>query len=152
MLFECAKVTAVSDHKLSVRSIRTSACERCARGQGCGGGIIGKLAFRGQPTLNLSVTNASSYKVGDSVELSVEASRVMTIAACIYLLPLTALLVGAVVGQMLFGTNSGAVITAVLSLASSFVALRYRLGRMIERSLRPAIHSLKSESVPEKSL
>lgn len=152
MLFECATITSVSKGQLSLRSIRGSACERCARGQGCGGGVIGKLAFRGQPTLSLNVTDANTFEVGESVELSVDASRVMVMAACIYLFPLAALLAGAVAGQALFGTNIGAIGMAGLALVAAFYTLHVRLRRFLDRWLLPSVRSRSARPVAEDRL
>jgi len=139
MLFECATVIDVQREMLSVRSIRGSACERCERGEGCGGGIIGKLAFRTQPTLSLSVSNARSFSIGESVELSVDPHRLMLLAACVYLLPLLALLAGAVAGQALLGTDKGAIMVSVLALLVMLLVLRAKLANSLARWLRPSV-------------
>ena len=139
MLFECATITSVSDGRLTLQSIRGSACERCARGEGCGGGIIGKLAFRRQPELELNVPLAQQFKVGQRVELSVPARRVMALAAVVYLIPLVGLLVGAMAGQWLLGTDIGAIGAAGLGFVTTLWAIRSRIKSALGQWLNPTI-------------
>ncbi|MFK8030542.1 MAG: SoxR reducing system RseC family protein [Gammaproteobacteria bacterium] len=141
MLFECATITSISTDRLMVQSIRGSACERCARGEGCGGGVIGKLVYRKQPALDVAVANAGEFEVGQTVELSIEPGRLLQLAALIYLIPLAAVLSGAVIGHFLFATNTGALAGTVGGLFGALWFMRRRLGPVLEDSLRPTVRS-----------
>ena len=139
MLFECATITSVSATRLTLQSVRGSACERCARGEGCGGGIIGKLAFRRRPELELEVPHTERYVVGQRVELSVPARRVMALAAVVYLVPLVGLLAGATVGHWLIGTDVAAIVTGAMGFVLTLRVLRGRIETLARRWLSPSI-------------
>jgi sigma-E factor negative regulatory protein RseC len=146
MLFECATVTSVSASHLTLQSSRGSACERCARGEGCGGGIIGKLVFRRQPILVLQVTQARQFKVGQEVELSVPAQRVMALAAAVYLIPLTGLMAGAVAGQWFTGTDVAALGAGAAGFAGALWMVRHRIRSVPGHWLHPTIRTKAEES------
>lgn len=118
MLIECATITHVGTDAIRLKSRRgSSACARCARGEGCGGGVIGRLISRRQPVLSLHVDDAHAYQVGQAVELSLTPDKLVRLAAIMYLLPLAALFVGAGLGQWLAGSDAGAIGGAVAGCA-----------------------------------
>ncbi len=146
MLFECATVTSVSASHLTLQSLRGSACERCARGEGCGGGVIGKLAFRRQPTLELEVPHARQFEVGQEVELSVPAQRVMALAAVVYLIPLAGLLVGALAGQWVSGTDVAAIGAGTAGFVGALWIVRKRIKSVPGHWLSPSIKTKAGDS------
>lgn len=124
-----------------MQSVRGSACERCARGEGCGGGIIGKLAFRTQPVLEIDVPDAGEFAPGQTVELSVPAQRVMALAALVYLIPLLGLLLGALSGQWAFGSDTAAILSGATGMALALWVIRKRIESAPEQWLSPSVTS-----------
>lgn len=144
MLFECANITAIRSDAIELQSVRGSACARCARGEGCGGGLIGKLAFRRDTVLLLDVDDATAYQVGQKVELSVDPARFLSVAATLYLLPLITLLGGALIGNALMTGDTGAILGASIGLAAGWFVLKRQLAPMLSRRLRPSVSPLRS--------
>lgn len=139
MLFECATITSISSTHLTLQSARGSACERCARGKGCGGGVIGKLVFRRQPVLELDLPGLADYAVGQRVELSVPAQRVMKLAALVYLIPLAGVLIGALCGHWLLGSDAAAIVTSIAGFVASIWVLRKTVNNTLSHWLIPSI-------------
>ncbi|MEM7084292.1 MAG: SoxR reducing system RseC family protein [Pseudomonadota bacterium] len=129
MLVECATITSIDRDAVTLKSVRGTACARCARGEGCGGGVISQLVFRRPPELQIELPNAQTYSVGQTVELALDSRVVLGQAARVYLIPLAALLAGGLVGQWSLGSDRGALLMALVALGASVVWLRLRASR-----------------------
>ena len=76
-------------------------CERCAQGKGCGGGLLSRLL--GDRLYQLRVPVPAGIAVGDQVQLGITEGALLGAACLMYLLPLLALLGGALIGDFLGG-------------------------------------------------
>ncbi|MCH8895010.1 MAG: SoxR reducing system RseC family protein [Proteobacteria bacterium] len=104
-------------------------CERCAEGKGCGGGLLSKLL--GDRLFQLRVPVSVGISVGDQVQLGISEGALLGAACLMYLLPLLALISGALIGDFL-GGDGLALLLGSLTLLASFVLLhvfRERIAR-----------------------
>jgi sigma-E factor negative regulatory protein RseC len=106
MIVERARVVAVDGDACWVELIGGAGCGACAAGQGCGGGVIGRL--RGARLHHLRVALAVSPRpaVDDTVEIGVREHGLLRASALAYLLPLAGIVAGAVLGERLAGAAS----------------------------------------------
>ncbi len=112
-------------------------CERCAEGKGCGGGLLSKLL--GDRLFQLRVPVSAGISVGDQVQLGISEGALLGAACLMYLLPLLALISGALIGDFL-GGDGLALLLGSLALLASFVLLhvcRERIAR--SRRFQPVI-------------
>lgn len=112
-------------------------CARCAEGKGCGGGLLGRLL--GDRLFQLRVPVRTGISVGDQVQLGISEGALLGAACLMYLLPLLALLAGALIGDFLGGDGT-ALLLGSLALLASFLSLhvfRERIAR--SRRFQPVI-------------
>ena len=112
-------------------------CARCAEGKGCGGGLLSRLL--GDRLFQLRVPVRTGISVGDQVQLGISEGALLGAACLMYLLPLLALLSGALIGDFL-GGDGPAVLLGGLALLASFLSLhvfRERIAR--SRRFQPVI-------------
>ena len=108
MIVERGNISELRDGQAWVECQSRSACERCARGQGCGGGVLGALLGDRLHTVQVRATDPD-LRVGDQVELGIAPASLLGGASLVYLLPLSGLLAGALVAGYLGGFSSDAV-------------------------------------------
>jgi positive regulator of sigma E activity len=102
--------------------------QRCA---GCNGACFW---YRRRSTETLSLPCDSRLAVGTAVDVALPERFLLLGAAVVYGLPLGALLAGAVVGAVWWGSDVGAAAGAALAAAATtvaIVALRLRLERAV---------------------
>jgi sigma-E factor negative regulatory protein RseC len=115
VIVERGNISELRDGRAWVECQSRSACERCARGQGCGGGVLGALLGDRLHTVQVRAIDPD-LQVGDQVELGIAPASLLGGASLVYLLPLSGLLAGALVAGYLGGfsndalTVSGAVV------------------------------------------
>lgn len=84
----------------------SSGCPACDAGKGCGAGIFGRMMSR--KPLMLELDNPLQIKAGQAVMVGIPETYFLGLMARLYLLPLLAGLLGAVLGQGLaYGLNLG---------------------------------------------
>jgi positive regulator of sigma E activity len=102
-------------------------------------GCEGLCTWRALPPVHRAVLVTSlPFAVGDRVSVSLPERYVVAGAAVAHGLPLASLLVGALAGFAVTGTDVGSVIGAAVALAIAFAAtpiLRRRTERMLVRAL-----------------
>lgn len=77
-------------------------CERCARGEGCGGGIFHQLVRRGGGRLRVPVVG-EQFQVGELVWLEVDDTALSHLSLWVWGLPLLGMLLVAVTWASLSG-------------------------------------------------
>lgn len=105
-------VVAVAADGVWVETQRQSGCQSCSSRGGCGVGIMQKALNRRRHTVRVQ-TNLP-VQVGDHVRLLLPAAALVQASLLMYFLPLLGLIVGAVVGQTLLGSNGAAMIGAAI--------------------------------------
>ena len=114
----------------------TPGCTGCAGGQGCGIGPIVALFRQTGPTEIVIDTSHRIVRPGDQVRVRMQGSRLAGAAALAYLLPLAAMVSGALIGDSFAGDGRDlpGIAGAATGLFISWVFLT-RFGRRRLRSL-----------------
>lgn len=102
MIVERGKVSQLEGGIAWVDCQSSAACERCARGQGCGGGVLGALLGDRLRRVQ-ALVGQHDLRVGDQVELGIAEASLLSGAFLVYLLPLAGLFVGALGMGLLAG-------------------------------------------------
>ena len=127
MIVERGKVSQLEGGIAWVECQSSSACERCARGQGCGGGVLGALLGDRLHRVQASA-GEHELKVGDQVELGIAEISLVSGAFLVYMLPLAGLFAGALGSGYLVGFENDTM--TVMSGAAGLVA-----GSLLSRRL-----------------
>ncbi|MES0873594.1 SoxR reducing system RseC family protein [Sinimarinibacterium thermocellulolyticum] len=88
MIEERAIVARVDDQgSVWVRPYGVESCPKCARGEGCGGGVLARLLGRRRPEIRVG-GRLDGLRAGDAVVVGVEESALMLASLWVYLVPL----------------------------------------------------------------
>lgn len=101
MMVERARVVAVEAEACWVETVAQPGCGACASGQGCGGGVIGRLLGERRHHLRVALPASVRPAVDDVVEIAVREHSVLRASVLAYLLPLAGIVTGAVAGERL---------------------------------------------------
>ena len=141
MIVEQAEVTAIDSTGAWVLTIRQSACDACSARAVCGQRLLNKATS--ETTQIHALFDPSQPKtqltVGDSIEIGVPREVVALGSLWLYLVPVLALVLGALVGAELFNPNLGSFFGAVIGLGLSGVWL-YRRARRDQ--CNPKLHPI----------
>lgn len=125
MIQEEALVTKVKDGVVYVRSGRRQSCGSCGAKDSCATTVLSPL-FK-QLQMELPLKTKRNIKVGDIVILGIEPQFLLKSSILLYLVPLVALIVGAIAGDYLSSLffpefkELIATLFGLLSIASVFV-------------------------------
>jgi len=149
MFSEAGRVVAVEPDSLWVEVIQTSACEACKAQKGCGQSALTKaFSARRQHVKALLATGDSPdhYHVDDWVEIHVPEDTILQGVALVYVLPLLAMIGGALLGQSLFAASEGKIILCSLAgLAAGVLFVRWVSSHLARKtSLYPTVKGLVS--------
>lgn len=156
MIEEQARVVEVEGDLAEIVAGQHAACGSCSASAGCGTSLLAQwLAPR---RANLRLRNDIGARPGDTVTLGIDEGQLRRSALRLYLLPLTGLILGAVLGERLFATVTwppelGAVGLGLLGLIGALRLVGRRAGRVegAVRMLRvamPAAGIVVRASVP----
>lgn len=95
MLEERAVVSRVEGDRVWVKPFGRESCARCQQGQGCGGGVIGRLVSRRRSDIAV-IAGPSPVAVGSVVRVGVDEGALMRAALAIFALPIAGLLLGGI--------------------------------------------------------
>lgn len=104
MIEEDARVIAIKGEIAEVEAQRRGSCGSCAAKGACGTSLLDR--FLGRRPLQLRVQNDLGANLGDLVVIGVPESALLRAAVAAYLVPLLALILGAIGGQALAGYMS----------------------------------------------
>lgn len=114
-------------------------CGRCHEEGGCGGQHLTQMFCGGPKTWR--VPNTVNALAGDHVQIAVSEGSLRRTANLAYVFPLTAAIVGALLGNVLAG-DLGGMAGAITAMAASFLLVRHRARASIENpGARPHIVS-----------
>lgn len=119
---EVGAVVRAVDDKHAWVEIDQPGCGRCHEPGGCGGQKITQIFCSGPKRYRVS--NVTQLRPGDRVRLGIPQMVLRRSATLAYVLPVLALLLGAVVG-MEIAADSGAIIGGVISLFGAWLYLRF---------------------------
>lgn len=103
--------------------VEQGGCGRCHEKGGCGGQNISQMFCSGPKSYE--VRNDIAAQVGERVHVAISAGSVSSTANLVYVLPLAAMLIGAVAGFQLHG-DLAAIFGAILGLVLAFGFVRAR--------------------------
>lgn len=113
MLLQPGRIDSINGHRVSVSVARTSPCERCASGRGCGLGL-GDPGRRTPATLELELPAGLPVAVGDPVTVAIGEPAVLRAALIVYGMPAAGLVAGAAVAAA-FGLGEMAAVAVSLA-------------------------------------
>lgn len=148
MLIETCQVTAVTSSEMWLESRAKKDCVACAKGVGCGGGLLAKLSS--QPTAHLCLPRDPRAQTHQHWEVAIP-ERVMLLAALIsYFLPLIFCLVVAISLSALAPQIPD---LAIAALSFAALVLGHRFGRRLAAGMDLAhqVKLLKPVSAPCQS-
>ncbi len=99
MIEETGVVVKVEGDCAWVETQRQTACGQCSAKKGCGTGILGEYFNRRSPLLE--IRNAKDVMVGDRIVLGVSESGLITGSFVVYIVPLLAMFITALIGNHL---------------------------------------------------
>ncbi|MCB2187503.1 MAG: SoxR reducing system RseC family protein [Deltaproteobacteria bacterium] len=119
---EEGQVTAIRGGVATVETVQKEACAHCAAKGAC-------EALGGDKTRTITALNEVHAEVGDRVMLAAPRKTVMGAGFLVYIVPVFALLLGAVAGKkwgplLGLGTQGGAVLFGVAALSLCWLGLR----------------------------
>lgn len=117
MLEERGQVIAVEQGAVRVRVARQSACGSCQARAVCGQGIA--QVIRSESCHEVRALTDLQLQEGDFVVLGVNEELALRSALLVYLMPMLALITGAVVGQQLGLAEGWSIILAALAFSGS---------------------------------
>lgn len=125
-------VCAVSDGKVSVRILQSSACEMCKAASYC------HASESKEKVVDVATSLASSYQVGDSVVVSMEPGQGYRAGFYAYLLPLVLVVLTLFVSLAAVGSEGLAACLSLAVLLPYYAILylcRKRMGRHFQFTL-----------------
>jgi len=131
MIEEIATVIKTEGEMMSVEIQRQSSCGACSVKSGCGTNLIASLF--GKRRALLSLPNTIHARPGERVVLGIRENDLVAGSIRLYLLPLAGLLLGALAGHLLAGTELFAIAGGLLGM---FVVLHGLKSRQVAPHIR----------------
>ena len=124
MIEEEGTVIAVQGAYAQVQTQRRSGCGQCVAQDACGTSLLER--FFGRRTVALTALNQVHAAVGERVLVGISEQGLLRSALAAYLVPILALLAGAMLGDALGGERAdiASVLGAILGLALALLWLR----------------------------
>ena len=99
MIEETARVVDIEGDQLVLQAQTKTACNACEVKQGCGTSVLSKVV--GRKFTRFHATNTVNADIGDEVVVGMHEDAMLMGSVLVYLLPLLALIIGAVVADSL---------------------------------------------------
>lgn len=105
MIEEPGTVVAIDGVHAEVRTERRSVCGGCAARDGCGTSLIERLL--GTRPNRVRALNQAQARVGERVMLGIPEQGLLGASLAVYLVPVSGLVIGALLGERLLGQAVG---------------------------------------------
>lgn len=140
MLEEQARVLAVEEGAVWVEADRRRGCARCEAGQGCGGGVLGRLTTRGSSRVR-ALNALQDLAEGDEVVLGLDEQLLVRGSIMTYLVPLITMLLAAIFAEQFLQTSDLAVAAfGAVGLGAGLLILRmYSRGLQHNARFQPRV-------------
>lgn len=149
MIWQIARVVARDAERLTLVISPPENCRRCARGNGCGAGVLARLFSRGDTRIVVPARPALSDS--DWVRVGLDPKQLARAASLHYGLPLAGFLAGAVIGQAVAPEAAYRDLAALaLGLAGFMLAAGWVSGRF-RPAWNPAVERLSCTDGDTKS-
>jgi sigma-E factor negative regulatory protein RseC len=144
MLVETGRVVAVEPGSVWVETIRQSTCGSCAARQGCGHGLLNRIADgrSGYVRVLSGAVDARVCRVDDQVRISIPEQVILRGSLVVYMLPLLCMLAGAAAVPGFRDDLPELAVAggALLGLALGFALVRWHAWRhRHDRELQPTL-------------
>lgn len=136
MIEERGRVLSIEQGAVWVETVRRSACDSCQARNGCGQSVLQRLGLGARQGF-LRVVNEQPElhcQVGDEVIIGIPENAVLQGSAVVYLMPLMALFVGALLAQAFGAAEPLIILAGIFGMGIGFAAVRW--------------HGLRSRSNP----
>jgi len=138
MIEETAIVVDIKNGKLLLETQRQSVCQSCSVKSGCGTSTIAKVV--GNRSSQFVVDKIMDVQIGDQVIVAIEENALVQGSLLIYLLPIIVMLVFGLMAELMFATELFTILSSVLGLLVSVVAVRVVLSRSgLKHSIQPQL-------------
>jgi sigma-E factor negative regulatory protein RseC len=134
---ESAQVVALDGEFAWVETQRRSSCGTCSSEKGCSTSAMSKLL--NQKPLRVRVQNPLKAAVGDGVVIGLQDSALVRSSLVVYLLPLLAMIAGALVVRAAGGGDGIASLAGLAGLAAGFLGVRTFGRRAADNPLYQAV-------------
>ena len=144
MIEQQARVISVDESRVCFATEQAGGCSSCSAKGGCGTSLIAQL-FPNRPEQMLVLPRAqcpASIEAGERWILAINEQHFGLMAVVLYLIPLLGLLLGAMVGHVLFAKELFVVFMGLSGLSGSLLWSRHQ-ARRYEQRLRKAIVVLR---------
>lgn len=138
MIENLAVVTDRQGRCVRLRTASPTGCARCDAGEGCGGGVFGKLVARRLQGLSLDDPDLD-LQPGQHVVLGIDDKVFLRATAGIYLLPLASLLVAALLARIIGFSEPAMALAGVTGLLAGLWLAPRLQRRHIDRHLLPKV-------------
>ncbi len=146
MLEERARVLSVGAATVWVEADRSIGCAKCEAGEGCGGGVLGRLVKRGNSRLEVS-NEIAGLSPGDEVVIGFDEQALLRTSLMAYLVPLVCLFAAALAAEFLLSAPDIIVAGAGLcGLLAGYFLLRH-FGETVSEDARYRPSVLRKASV-----
>lgn len=146
LLTETGLVTKLEDGFAWVNTRSRLACSSCQLESSCGNGILEKY-LAGKVFVS-KVSNEISAGVGDEVVIGIPRSNLNKAALLVYFLPLAGLLLGALLGKVIFASEPALIFTSLIGFCMGLFAIKaYSCGKKRQQAYTPQILSKKPSGV-----
>ena len=137
MIEERARVIAVKNGQLLLEAQTRTACQACAARKGCGTSVLS--GWVGRKFTRFQAPNTVNAAVGDEVIVGLAEDAMLKGSILVYLMPLLAMIVSALLADSLLAPDAGArdlmvVVAAVVGLVLMLAASRLLLSSEANRS------------------
>lgn len=119
MIEETATVIAIEHGQLVLQASTRTACGSCAAKQGCGTSVLS--GWLGRKVVHIRADNTVDAQVGDEVVIGLGEDALLSGSVWIYLMPLLAMLIAALLAdQLLESGGQGRDLLILLAAAAGF--------------------------------
>lgn len=129
MVEERGRVVAIEPGAIWVETIQRSGCHGCSAKSGCGTGLLGDyLSSASRIRVALNSWDCEQISLNDTAVIGIAENTLASSALLVYLLPLVALVLGALAGES-FAGEAGALAGAVAGLLGGASLVRWHSRR-----------------------
>jgi sigma-E factor negative regulatory protein RseC len=121
MLTERGMVTSLNGDFAIVSLQRSNTCHACSARNACGTSAIGK--FLGQKHNSVTIQNSIGAQPGDQVSITIPEEGLLKSALLVYILPLLAMMVGAMVSDAWFDSEFASSLGGLSGLLAGFMVV-----------------------------
>ena len=145
MLTETGRVVAVETDSIWVETIRQSTCGACAARKGCGHGLLNRYSDGRRGYIRVlpgESVQPRECRIDDQVMIAIPEDVILRGSFIVYLMPLLALLAGAVLGTTVLAANPdlGAVLGGLSGLGLGLGLVRWHAWQhRDDRRLQPTL-------------